>query len=253
MTMSLQMSSRIDTVRLTPGKRASRMRDFEKCAFAVAERRESHGGRGGFANMAADAPVVTYTTRISDERITLARSCGRGRPSRMYFAKQFRATTGIRPHDFVLRKRIERAQQLLAATSDALVDIALSVGFQTQAHFTHRCFKNIAGNTPSPILGPGRTTQGRLRCSCNDLKPATAVLLFLAAASRCVPERREARMRASLPQWSRESPWLAFNRCISREEWTTDRRLDCAAPTLSPEETMQTEVTARHSDLSDDR
>lgn len=47
-----------------------------------------------------------------------------------------------------------------------------------------------------------------------------AVLLFLAAASRCVPERREARMRASLPQWSRESPWLAFNRCISRQEWT---------------------------------
>jgi hypothetical protein len=27
-------------------------------------------------------------------------------------------------------------------------------------------------------------------------------------------------MRASLPQWYRESPWLAFNRCISREEWT---------------------------------
>jgi AraC family transcriptional regulator len=46
-----------------------------------------------------------------------------------------------------LRKRIERAQQQLAATSDALVDIALSVGFQTQAHFT-TVFKRIAGSTP---------------------------------------------------------------------------------------------------------
>jgi hypothetical protein len=27
-------------------------------------------------------------------------------------------------------------------------------------------------------------------------------------------------MRASVPQWNLESPWLAFNRCISREEWT---------------------------------
>jgi hypothetical protein len=45
--------------------------------------------------------------------------------------------------------------------------------------------------------------------------------LSSAFASRCVRERRRARMRASLPQWNRESPWLAFNRCISREEWTT--------------------------------
>jgi AraC-like DNA-binding protein len=46
-----------------------------------------------------------------------------------------------------LRKRIARAQQMLAATSDAVVDIALSVGFQTQAHFT-TVFKKIVGNTP---------------------------------------------------------------------------------------------------------
>jgi len=65
----------------------------------------------------------------------------------MYFAKQFRATTGMRPHEFVLRKRIERAQRMLAETSEALVDIALSVGFQTQAHFT-TVFKKIAGYTP---------------------------------------------------------------------------------------------------------
>jgi AraC family transcriptional regulator len=36
---------------------------------------------------------------------------------------------------------------MLTETSDALVDIALSVGFQTQAHFT-TVFKRIVGNTP---------------------------------------------------------------------------------------------------------
>jgi hypothetical protein len=46
-------------------------------------------------------------------------------------------------------------------------------------------------------------------------------LLSLAFASRFVRERRRARVRASLPQWNRESPWLTLNRCISREEWTT--------------------------------
>jgi AraC family transcriptional regulator len=49
---------------------------------------------------------------------------------------------------------------MLAETSDALVDIALSVGFHTQAHFT-TVFKTISGSTPYPF-SPG-TAQGRLR------------------------------------------------------------------------------------------
>jgi AraC-like DNA-binding protein len=91
--------------------------------------------------------VVTYIETNIAGRITLANLAATAGLSRMYFAKQFRATTGMRPHDFVLRKRIARSQQMLAATSDTLVDIALSVGFQTQAHFT-TVFKKIAGNTP---------------------------------------------------------------------------------------------------------
>jgi len=91
--------------------------------------------------------VLRYIETNIGEPITLASLAATVGLSRMYFAKQFRATTGIRPHDFVLRKRIERAQQLLAATSDALVDVALSVGFQTQAHFT-TVFKKITGTTP---------------------------------------------------------------------------------------------------------
>jgi AraC family transcriptional regulator len=91
--------------------------------------------------------VLTYIETNMGERITLANLAATAGLSRMYFAKQFRATTGMRPHDFVLRKRIERAQQMLAESSDALVDIALSVGFQTQAHFT-TVFKKFAGYTP---------------------------------------------------------------------------------------------------------
>jgi AraC family transcriptional regulator len=91
--------------------------------------------------------VLRYIETNIGEPITLANLAAAVGLSRMYFAKQFRAATGIRPHEFVLRKRIERAQRLLAATSEALVDIALSVGFQTQAHFT-TVFKKITGTTP---------------------------------------------------------------------------------------------------------
>jgi AraC family transcriptional regulator len=91
--------------------------------------------------------VLAYIDANIGEPITLANLAAAAGLSRMYFARQFRAATGIRPHEFVLRRRIDRAQQLLTATSDTLVDIGLSVGFQTQAHFT-TVFKKIVGNTP---------------------------------------------------------------------------------------------------------
>ncbi|CCB64502.1 MULTISPECIES: helix-turn-helix domain-containing protein [unclassified Hyphomicrobium] len=91
--------------------------------------------------------VVEYVDSHISEQITLADLASAAGMSRMYFASQFRVATGMRPHDYVLHKRIERAQHLLCTTSESLVEIALSVGFQTQAHFT-TIFKKIAGNTP---------------------------------------------------------------------------------------------------------
>lgn len=67
--------------------------------------------------------------------------------SRMYFAAQFRAATGMRPHSYVTRRRIDVAKKLLAESGNTIVDIALSVGFQTQSHFT-TVFKRIEGVTP---------------------------------------------------------------------------------------------------------
>ncbi len=91
--------------------------------------------------------VVEYVDMHISEQITLAALASVAGMSRMYFASQFRAATGLRPHDYVLHKRVEQAQHLLITTSDPLVEIAFSVGFQTQAHFT-TIFKKIAGNTP---------------------------------------------------------------------------------------------------------
>jgi AraC family transcriptional regulator len=67
--------------------------------------------------------------------------------SRMHFASQFRAATGLRPHEYLLRRRIRRAEELLRNGPMAVVQIALTVGFQTQAHFT-TVFKRFVGCTP---------------------------------------------------------------------------------------------------------
>jgi AraC-like DNA-binding protein len=67
--------------------------------------------------------------------------------TRMYFAAQFRASVGMCPHDYLTRERLKRAQILLYDPHRTLVDVALSVGFQTQSHFT-TVFGRYIGNTP---------------------------------------------------------------------------------------------------------
>jgi transcriptional regulator GlxA family with amidase domain len=91
--------------------------------------------------------VIDHVDGHLARRITLADMAAAAGLTRMHFAAQFRTATGRRPHDFVLQRRIDRARQLLRDPERTLVDVALSVGFQTQAHFT-TVFKRFAGETP---------------------------------------------------------------------------------------------------------
>lgn len=70
----------------------------------------------------------------------------------MHFARLFRASTGLSPHDYVLRRRIEVARDALLNTEHGMLDVALMVGFRTQAHFS-AVFKKFTG------LPPGRWRQ----------------------------------------------------------------------------------------------
>lgn len=91
--------------------------------------------------------VVAYVEENLGTNVTLADMANAAGLSRMHFAAQFRVLTGLRPHEYLLRQRIERAQHLLVTTRDPLVEIALAVGFQTQAHFT-TVFRRFVGDTP---------------------------------------------------------------------------------------------------------
>jgi AraC family transcriptional regulator len=67
--------------------------------------------------------------------------------SRMHFAAQFRATTTLTPHTYILRRKIFRAEQLLLESGVSIADVALLIGFSSQAHFTE-VFKRVTGDTP---------------------------------------------------------------------------------------------------------
>jgi AraC-like DNA-binding protein len=91
--------------------------------------------------------VVEYVEANLAEPLSLADLAAAAGLTRMHFAAQFRAATGVPPHEYVLRRRIERAQEMLLDDAASLVDVALSVGFQTQSHFT-TVFKRFTGQPP---------------------------------------------------------------------------------------------------------
>ena len=75
----------------------------------------------------------------------LARRCGVGVT---HFTATFRAVTGITPHRYVRRARIEHACALLRSTALGVGEIAAAVGYATQAHFS-TAFRAERGVTPS--------------------------------------------------------------------------------------------------------
>lgn len=64
-----------------------------------------------------------------------------------YFCRQFKQSMGITPHQYVTRRRIEKAKELLWHSQLPITEIALQVGFATPSAFS-RLFRQFTGTTP---------------------------------------------------------------------------------------------------------
>jgi len=67
---------------------------------------------------------------------------------RTYFSRIFRQCLGIKPVEYIMRRRVERAKQRLWGTDEPLRIIAESLGFTDAFHFS-KCFKRLTGITPT--------------------------------------------------------------------------------------------------------
>lgn len=65
-----------------------------------------------------------------------------------HFCRVFRKATGLTPHQYVMKTRLDKAQQLLHTTEMSMAQIAEGLGFASQSHFT-RAFRQFAGEAPS--------------------------------------------------------------------------------------------------------
>lgn len=95
--------------------------------------------------------VVDYVNEHLDQNLSLAELAAVVQLSSYYFAHLFKQSTGISPHQYHIRCRIERAKQLLLRGDLTLVEVALAVGFASQGHLNYH-FKRLVGITPKTFL-----------------------------------------------------------------------------------------------------
>lgn len=102
--------------------------------------------RGGLAPWQRRRAVDLLVDGLTDgvRLDTLSEACSL---SSSAFLRAFRKTMGLAPHQWLMARRVERAQELIREGDQPLSEIALSSGFSDQSHLT-RVFSQQMGVSP---------------------------------------------------------------------------------------------------------
>ena len=92
--------------------------------------------------------VQEFIDASLDSKIRLQDCASQTRLSASHFSRAFKVTFGTTVLDYIHRRRVERAQQLMLVSEQSLSQIALSCGFADQAHYC-RVFRAVAGISPN--------------------------------------------------------------------------------------------------------
>jgi len=83
-----------------------------------------------------------------EERMVLQALADRLHLSLPHFKKIFRAEAGMPPYEYIQRRKIECAKQLLAGTVLSVTEIAFRLGFPSSQHFAVR-FRKLTAESPT--------------------------------------------------------------------------------------------------------
>jgi AraC-like DNA-binding protein len=67
--------------------------------------------------------------------------------SRAHFVRSFKKAFGETPHAYLLRRRMERAKELLRSTQLSVTEVSLAVGFRSLGSFS-TAFRQLVGEPP---------------------------------------------------------------------------------------------------------
>lgn len=99
--------------------------------------------------------VVEYIHDNLGQDIRLANLAEVAALSPNYFITRFRQFTGLSPHQYVIKQRVEQAKRLLRRGHMSATEVAVAVGFFDQSHLT-RHMRRLDSITPSQLLRQNR-------------------------------------------------------------------------------------------------
>ena len=105
--------------------------------------RARRGARGGLSRR-QESLVRSYIEDHLTSDLSLEELARLVDLTRFHFARAFKVSTGLSPHQYVLQRRIERSQDLLLATDLDIGAIAQRVGFKDAPNFTRSFVKRVA-------------------------------------------------------------------------------------------------------------
>lgn len=92
--------------------------------------------------------AVDYIGANYDRPISMDALCAVSGVSKQYLCTLFRNTLGARPMEYIAKRRIQAAKELLTGTDKTVEQIALEVGFCTASYFC-KLFKRYEGISPT--------------------------------------------------------------------------------------------------------
>lgn len=95
--------------------------------------------------------VTDYIEAHLDEALSLARLSEVAGLSASHLKTQFKRATGLPVHAYVIRRRVERARELLAKGELPASQVALEAGFAHQSHMT-RSLRRVLGEASALLL-----------------------------------------------------------------------------------------------------
>ncbi|MBA2510395.1 MAG: helix-turn-helix transcriptional regulator [Rubrobacteraceae bacterium] len=92
--------------------------------------------RGGLPRSALRRVTDFVNDHLSKD-LGLSEMSGVANLSQYHFSRQFKRSTGLPPHQYVIQCRVERARELLSSTDLSVGDVASVVGFTHQSHLAY--------------------------------------------------------------------------------------------------------------------
>jgi AraC-like DNA-binding protein len=98
--------------------------------------------------------VLEHMEAHLDQELPVTALAAVAQMSPYYFSRLFKQSTGLSPHQYLLRQRIERAKELLANPRRRVAQVGNEVGFPNHCHFT-TVFRTLVGATPGAYQRQG--------------------------------------------------------------------------------------------------